>query len=70
MENDEKRLHVRLRGPLLEWIKAYCYDNRLTVSEVLRTAAEEFKAKLDKPKCPVCKIELWSGKCPNCGLQR
>jgi hypothetical protein len=41
-------IHVRLLDEQYEWLRKYCYENRISQAEVVREALQIYRQKKDK----------------------
>ena len=41
-------IHVRLLEEQYEWLRKYCYENRISQAEVIRQALQIYRQKKDK----------------------
>jgi len=41
-------IHVRVLSEQYEWLRKYCYENRISQAEVVREALQIFRQKKDK----------------------
>jgi len=41
--------HVRLLSEQYEWLRKYCYENRIPQAKVIREALELFKKEIENP---------------------